>query len=47
MPFESTAEEFLLKWPNTMGFHAQTLKLELPTKDIIPCKSTAEEVSCD
>ena len=47
MSFESTAEEFSLKWPNTIAFHAQTLKLELPTKYIIPCKSTAEEVSCE
>ena len=38
-------EEFSLKWPNTIGFHAQSLKLELPTKYIIPCESTAEEVS--
>ena len=41
------AEEFSLKWPNTIGFHAQTLKLELRTKYIIPCESTAEEVSCE
>ena len=31
---------------NTIGFHPQTKKLELHTKLIIvPCESTAEEVS--
>ena len=30
---------------NTIGFHPQTQKLELRTKKIIPCESTAEEVS--
>ena len=30
---------------NTIGFHPQTQKLELHTKYIVPCESTAEEVS--
>ena len=30
---------------NTIGVHPQTQKLELPTKQIVPCESTAEEVS--
>ena len=30
---------------NTIGFHPQTPKLELHTKYILPCESTAEEVS--
>ena len=30
---------------NTVGFHPQTQKLELHTKQIVPCESTAEEVS--
>ena len=30
---------------NTIGFHSQTLKLELHTKYIVPSESTAEEVS--
>ena len=29
---------------NTIGFHPQTQKLELHTKYIVPCESTAEEV---
>ena len=40
-------EEFSLKWPDTIGFHVQTLKLKLPTKYIISCESTAEEISCE
>ena len=32
---------------NTIGFHPQTQKLELRTKQIVPCESTAEEVSFD
>ena len=30
---------------NTIGFHPQIQKLELHTKQIVPCESTAEEVS--
>ena len=30
---------------NTIGFRPQTQKLELRTKYIVPCESTAEEVS--
>ena len=30
---------------DTIGFHPQTQKLELHTKYIVPCESTAEEVS--
>ena len=30
---------------HTVGFHPQTQKLELHTKQIVPCKITAEEVS--
>ena len=30
---------------NTIGFHPQTQKSELHTKQIVPCESTAEEVS--
>ena len=30
---------------HTRGFHSQTQKLELHTKYIVPCESTAEEVS--
>ena len=30
---------------NTIGFHPQTQKLELPTKFKIPCENTAEAVS--
>ena len=30
---------------NTIGFHRQTQKLELHTKQIVPCESTAEEIS--
>ena len=29
---------------NTIGFHPQTQKLELHTKQIVPCESTAEEI---
>ena len=29
---------------NNIGFHSQTQKLELHTKKIAPCESTAEEV---
>ena len=29
---------------NTIGLHPQTQKLELQTKKIVPCESTAEEV---
>ena len=29
---------------NTIGFHPQTQKFELHTKQIVPCESTAEEV---
>ena len=32
---------------NTIGFHPQTQKLELHTKYIVPCESTAEEVSIE
>ena len=32
---------------NTIVFHPQTQKLELRTKQIVPCESTAEEVSFD
>ena len=28
-----------------LGFHTQTQKLELRTKYIVPCKSSAEEVA--
>ena len=28
---------------NTIGFHLQTQKLELHTKQIVPCESNAEE----
>ena len=30
---------------HTVGFHPQTQKLELNTKQIVPCESMAEEVS--
>ena len=30
---------------HTMGFQPQTKKLELHTKQIVPCESTTEEVS--
>ena len=30
---------------NTIEFHPQTQMLELHTKQIVPCESTAEEVS--
>ena len=30
---------------NTIGFHPQTQKLELHTKQIVPCESTAEGFS--
>ena len=30
---------------NTIGFCPWVLKLELCTKEIVPCKSTVEEVS--
>ena len=30
---------------NTIGFHPLSQKLELHTKYIVPCESTAEEVS--
>ena len=30
---------------HTIGFHPQTKKLELRTKQIAPCESNAEEVS--
>ena len=30
---------------NTIGFDPQTQKLELHTKYVVPCESTAEEVS--
>ena len=30
---------------STIGFHPQTQKLELHTKYIVPCESTAEEAS--
>ena len=30
---------------NTIGFHPQTQKLELHTKEIVPGENTAEEVS--
>ena len=30
---------------NNIGFHPQTQKLEIHTKYIVPCESTAEEVS--
>ena len=29
---------------HAIGFHLQTQKLELQTKQIVPCESTAEEV---
>ena len=29
----------------TTGFHPQTQKLELHTKQIVPCENAAEEVS--
>ena len=30
---------------STLGFHPQTQKLELHTKQMVPCESTSEEVS--
>ena len=30
---------------HTIGFHPQTQELELHSKQIVPCQSTAEEVS--
>jgi len=30
---------------NTVGFRPQTQKLEIHTKEIVPCESTAEGVS--
>ena len=30
---------------HTIGFHPQTQKLEVHTKQIVPCENTAEEVS--
>ena len=30
---------------NTIGFHPQTQKLEMHNRSIVPCESTAEEVS--
>ena len=30
---------------HTIGFHPQTQELELHSKQIVPCESTAEEVS--
>ena len=30
---------------NTIGFRPQTQKLELHTRSIVPCESTAEEIS--
>ena len=30
---------------NTRAFHPETRKLELHTKQIVPCENTAEEVS--
>ena len=30
---------------NIIGFHLQSQKLELHTKEIVPCEGTAEEVS--
>ena len=32
---------------NTTAFHPQTQKLELHTKQIVPCENTAEEVSLE
>ena len=32
---------------DTVGFHPHTQKLELDTKLIVPCESTAEELSCE
>ena len=37
-------KRFLLNG-HTIGFHPQTGKLKLHTKQIIPCESPAEEVS--
>ena len=39
----STMKRFHLNC-HTIGFHPQSQKLELHTKYIVPCESTAEEV---
>ena len=43
-PCKITVKRFYLNG-HTIGFHPQTQKLELHTKGIVPCESTAEEVS--